>query len=420
MIHTIQNDTKHSDFHGLGISPSILKVLEKLHLETPTPIQWKSIPVAIRGEDLIGIAQTGTGKTFAFGIPMLQRLGIHKGRGLVLLPTRELALQVDENLKKLGGSFGLRTAALIGGEPIGKQIQLLKKNPHIVVATPGRLNDCLERRLLKLDEVKVLVLDEADMMLDMGFMPQVRQILKYVPKERQTMLFSATMPAAISKLAEEYMSLPVNIEVAPSGTTAELVDQEMYVVNKEDRLMHLEKILKEYRGQVLVFTRTKHFAKTLTRRIEQMGHRAAEIHSNRSLVQRRQALDGFKSKKYRVLVATDIAARGIDVSGIELVVNYDLPDDSGDYVHRIGRTARAGTSGKAISFALPTQWKEVRSIERLIKKNITQTKFAELQQGEIRSTYSRSGGRTSFKQMTGPRRRTVPRYRARSRSMIGR
>ena len=410
------NEQKQAGFKGLGISAPILDVLEKLKLEIPTPIQRKAIPVAMRGEDLIGIAQTGTGKTFAFGIPMLQRLGTHKGRGLVLLPTRELALQVDENLKKLGSSFGLRTAALIGGEPIGKQIALLKRNPHIVVATPGRLNDCLERRLLKLNEVKVLILDEADMMLDMGFMPQVKKILTFVPKIRQTMLFSATMPAAIAKLAAEYMTLPVSIEVAPSGTTAEGVDQEMYVVRREDRLGHLVTILKKYLGSVLIFTRTKHNAKNLTHQLLDLGHKATEIHSNRSLVQRRQALDGFKSGRYRILVATDIAARGIDVKDIELVVNYDLPDDSGDYVHRIGRTGRAGQAGKAISFANPTQWKEVRNIERLIKKNIVLTKFAELQQGEVRS--SRYGKRQSFGQ-TNTQRKGGNRFRRQARSMVG-
>jgi ATP-dependent RNA helicase RhlE len=413
----VEQNVKHqADFKNLGISPSILNVLAKLNLETPTPIQRKAIPVAMRGEDLIGIAQTGTGKTFAFGIPMLQRLAIHKGRGLVLLPTRELALQVDENLQKLGSAMGLRTAALIGGEPIGKQIALLKRNPHIVVATPGRLNDCLERRLLKLDQVKVLILDEADMMLDMGFMPQVRKILNFVPKIRQTMLFSATMPAAIAKLAAEHMTLPVSIEVAPSGTTAELVDQEMYVVRREDRLGHLVEILKKYPGSVLIFTRTKHNAKNLTHQLTGLGQKAAEIHSNRSLVQRRQALDGFKSGRFRILVATDIAARGIDVKDIELVVNYDLPDDSGDYVHRIGRTGRAGKAGKAISFANPTQWKEVRNIERLIKKNIAMTKFAELQEGEVRS--SRFGRRTSYGQAPA-RRKSSAGFRHRPKSLIG-
>ena len=411
-----QNVKQQVSFKDLGISASILNVLVKLKLETPTPIQRKAIPVAMRGEDLIGIAQTGTGKTFAFGIPMLERLGTNKGRGLVLLPTRELALQVDENLQKLGGVLGLRTVALIGGEPIGKQIALLKRNPHIVVATPGRLNDCIKRRLVRLGEVKVLILDEADMMLDMGFMPQVKEILKELPKVRQTMLFSATMPAAIAKLAAEYMSLPVSIEVAPSGTTVESIDQEMYVVRREDRLGHLVTILKKYLGSVLIFTRTKYNAKNLTHQLMDLGHKATEIHSNRSLVQRRQALDGFKSGRYRILVATDIAARGIDVKDIELVVNYDLPDDSGDYVHRIGRTGRAGKGGKAISFANPTQWKEVRNIERLIKKNIALTKFAELQQGEVRA--SRFGKRTSYGQTTSPRK-GGNRFRGRARSMVG-
>jgi ATP-dependent RNA helicase RhlE len=368
-----------SGFSDMGIAVSIQEVLHKMKLDVPTPIQKKSIPVAVEGLDIIGIAQTGTGKTFAFGIPMLQRLALYKGRGLVLLPTRELALQVDENLKKLGSVLGLRTVVLIGGEPIMKQISLLKKKPHILVATPGRLIDCINRKLVKLDDVKVLVLDEADMMFDMGFAPQIEEILKTVPKERQTMLFSATMPQAIVKLATRHMSLPVNIEVAPAGTTVENVNQEIYIMKKEDKLKYLGEALKNFKGKVLVFTRTKHQAKALTRSIQLMGHRSAEIHSNRSLAQRREALDGFKSNKYRVLTATDIAARGIDVTNIELVVNYDLPENSEDYVHRIGRTARAGKNGKAISFATTTQGREIRSIERLINKQLPLTKYAELE-----------------------------------------
>jgi ATP-dependent RNA helicase RhlE len=216
------------------------------------------------------------------------------------------------------------------------------------------------------------------MMFDMGFQIQIEKILTQMPKERQTMLFSATMPPEIIKLAGRHMSLPTSIEVAPPGTTIEQVDQEMHIIKKEDKLKHLEKVLREHSGPVLIFSRTRYGAKSLTRQIQTMGHRAAEIHSNRTLAQRREALDGFKSNKYRILVATDIAARGIDVKGIELVLNYDLPDSSEDYVHRIGRTGRAGKTGKAISFATPAQGKDIRAIEKLIRKDLPLTKLAEL------------------------------------------
>jgi superfamily II DNA/RNA helicase len=365
-------------FSDLGISQSILEALTKLNLKTPTPIQEKTIPVAISGQDLIGVAQTGTGKTFAFGIPMLQRLGLNKGQGLVIAPTRELALQVEESLKKLGQSLGLRTASLIGGESLDRQLFCLRKKPHIVVATPGRLLDHLKRRTFKLDQITILVLDEADMMLDLGFAPQIKEILNQTPAERQTMLFSATMPAAIVKIATEYMKLPVSIEVAPPGTTAAQVDQEIFIINGEERLSHLEKILARYAGSVLVFVRTKHGVKALTLKLQAGGHRATEIHSNLSLNRRRAALNDFKSGKKRILVATDVAARGLDINNIELVVNYNMPDNSEDYVHRIGRTGRADKAGKAITFATANQAREIKEIERLINKNIKRTEFVSL------------------------------------------
>jgi len=392
-----------STFAGLGINASILDVLKILKLDTPTPIQTKSIPIVLAGQDLIGVAQTGTGKTFAFGIPMIERLMLAGGRGLILLPTRELALQVDENLRKVGSRLGLRTAALIGGEAMGHQIQSLKRNPHILIATPGRLIDHLKRGLVKLNDVKVLVLDEADRMLDMGFAPQLEEIMKRLPKERQTVLFSATMPREILKLASAHMVSPIHIEIAPSGTTVDAVDQEIHVVKKENKHSHLEKILNQHAGSVLVFTRTKHGARSLARNLGYSGHKVAEIHSNLSFNQRRESMAGFKNKKYRILIATDIAARGIDVVGIELVVNYDLPDNSEDYVHRIGRTARAGSLGKAISFALPSQRSDIYSIERVINKKLNLTEFAPLDQPNMRPTFSRRGRTMSFGTSSAPR-----------------
>jgi ATP-dependent RNA helicase RhlE len=360
-----------SGFGGLGIAPGLLAAIARLQFTEPTPVQRRSIPVGLEGQDLIAVAQTGTGKTLAFGIPMIQRLAQLKGRGLVLLPTRELAMQVSESLQSVGRSLGLRTAVLIGGAPEGPQKKALEKDPRIIIATPGRLVDFLEQRAVSLASVRILVLDEADRMLDMGFAPQINKILQSVPKERQTMLFSATMPQEILGLARRHMKLPINIEIAPSGTASENVVQEVFFVEKDEKLGLLEVVLGECHGPVLVFTRTKHGARKLTRHVKAMGHAAAEIHSDRSLPQRRQALDGFKSGTYRVLVATDIAARGIDVVGIEVVVNYDLPGNSQDYVHRIGRTARAGMSGRAISFATFDQRSDVRDIEKLVRTGLS-------------------------------------------------
>jgi len=365
-------------FYGLGIAPKLLDILDQLKYKTPTPIQQQSIPIAIEGKDVMGIAQTGTGKTLAFGIPLIQRLAQTKGMALVILPTRELALQVDDEFRKLGRGIGLRTAVLIGGASMYHQLQDLKRKPHVLIVTPGRLIDHLDQKTVRLDTVSILVLDEADRMLDMGFAPQIKRILQSVPKERQTMLFSATMPPGIVHIASSYMKLPVRVEIARAGTAAENITQEVFVVRKEDKLRLLEKVLIEHHGSVLVFSRTKHGAKRITRSVQVMGHPAAEIHSNRSLNQRREALDGFKSGKYRVLVATDIAARGIDVKGIELVINFDLPDQAEDYVHRIGRTGRAGRSGRAISFATPDQGRDVREIEKLTRTMLPVAKMPEL------------------------------------------
>ena len=357
-------------FLTLGIAPQILGILASRNFTTPTPIQQQSIPPAIEGKDIVGIAQTGTGKTFAFGIPMLQRLAQKPGRGLVIVPTRELASQVDESLRTFAPQLNIRTAVLIGGASMHLQREMIRRNPRVVIATPGRLNDHLQHGTITLKEVNILVLDEADRMLDMGFRPQIETIFRHVPKERQTMLFSATMPSEIMKLANAHMKLPIRIEVAPSGTTAKGIQQELFIVHKMEKLALLEVLLKEHHGSILVFSRTKHGAKKIARAVNVMGHAAAEIHANRSLSQRREALQGFKTGKYRILIATDIAARGIDVTGIEVVINFDLPDDPNDYVHRIGRTARAGREGRAISFATAEQKGSIRDIERLVRSTL--------------------------------------------------
>lgn len=358
------------EFKDLGISKNFLEVLDREQFKHPTPIQHQVIPVALEGKDVVGIAQTGTGKTLAFGVPMIQRLGKYKGQGLILLPTRELALQVEEVLQKVGKPLGLRSVVLIGGAPIGPQIRQLRARPHVIVATPGRLVDHLEQKNCSLENVKIIVLDEADRMLDIGFMPQIKRILAVAPKERQTMLFSATMPTEIAKIASQHMKMPLRIEVAPAGTSSANVEQEVFIIDKASKIRLLDKLLQDMDGTVLVFSRTKHGAKKITKALRDMGYTAAEIHSNRSLGQRKAALQGFKSGQYRVLVATDIAARGIDVNNITLVVNFDLPDNTEDYVHRIGRTGRAGNFGKAISFATHEERQDIKHIERLIRKTL--------------------------------------------------
>ncbi len=355
-----------SGFYNLGIAPNILAILDKLNFTVPTPIQEKSIPPALDGKDLIGIAQTGTGKTLAFGIPLIQA-ALNGKYGLVVLPTRELAFQVHETLQKIGWPLKIRAEVIIGGESINRQIYALQKNPYIIIGTPGRIIDHLEQKSISLSSVGILVLDEADRMLDMGFAPQLKKIVQAVPKDRQTLLFSATMPRDIVALAQSHMKLPLRVEIAPPGTTIDKVTQELYCVQKNDKPRLLEKILNEYRGSILIFSRTKFGAKKIAVIIRALGHSAVEIHSNRSLGQRIEAMNGFRNGKYRILVATDIAARGIDVKGIELVLNYDLPESPEDYVHRIGRTGRAGQIGHAISFATPDQKSDVQGIERLIR-----------------------------------------------------
>lgn len=395
--------SNHSNFQQLGVSPKLVQVLNELKFVVPTPIQEKTIPEAIAGSDIIGIAQTGTGKTLAFMLPMLEKIAKTKRMGLIVLPTRELAEQAQETLRRVGRQFNVKSALLIGGASMGRQIEDLRRRPHVIVGTPGRINDHLQRRTLKLDQVGILVLDEADRMLDMGFAPQVQAILTHMPQNRQTLLFSATMPPAIESIAAKYMKQPKRIQTTQEGTVAEQVKQALYIVPSHQKNRLLDKVLSDYSGTVLVFSRTKYGAKKLCRVVRNMKHTATEIHSNLSPAQRRRSLVGFKSGAYRVMVATDIAARGIDVSEIELVINYDLPDQLSDYIHRVGRTGRAGEKGMAISFVAPEQRRQIREIERLVRQRLPVAQLPDLpmervQEREVYSEDGQSRGRRNYQQ----------------------
>jgi ATP-dependent RNA helicase RhlE len=398
----------NAGFYHLGIAPDILKVLEKLKITAPTPIQHQAIPVALEGKDIMGVAQTGTGKTFAFGIPIVQRLASEGGQALILVPTRELAMQVDEALAPLLNAFTMTSAVLIGGIKISGQISDIERNPSVIIATPGRMNDHIYQGTIGLGNVSVVVLDEADRMLDMGFEPQVKSVLRCVTNKKQTMLFSATMPPDILKLATRYMELPLTIEIAPSGTAAKDVSQELFIVKESSKNDVMKMLLQAYRGTVLVFTRTKMKASRVTRNIRAMGAKVAEIHSDRSMGQRTQAIEGFRRGRYRVLVATDIASRGIDVSMIELVVNYDLPDDAENYVHRIGRTGRAGKEGHAVTLATPAQSHDVHKIESLIKMTLPRSMHPKFSNSNFVAGDSKPDRRPGGRGPSGARSRGKP------------
>lgn len=352
----------HNDFAGLGVADNLVQALTKNNITKPTPIQAAAIGPALLGGDILGIAQTGTGKTLAFSLPMLQRLA-KGGQGLVVLPTRELALQVEETLHQIGRENKILTVALIGGASMFKQLQQLKRHPHVIVATPGRLIDHMRQNAKLLKDVKIAVLDEADRMFDIGFAHHIKQIMNAVPADRQTLLFSATMPKEVLELAQKYLKNPKRIEVAPQGTTNKTIEHHQLATRDGYKLPDLQKVLKKEKGTILVFSRTKHGAKKIATAVRNAGHTATELHANKSLSQRKEALAGFKSGQYRVMVATDIAARGIDVNDISLVINYDLPTTIEDYVHRTGRTGRAGKSGRAVSFVTPAERTTVRKIE---------------------------------------------------------
>ena len=362
-------------FTDLTLTPAMLAAIDRAGYSTPTPIQAQAIGPILEGRDLIGCAQTGTGKTAAFAIPMIElltgtgerlagnpaRLGRSGPSALVLAPTRELALQIAEAFATLGGARGIETVVVIGGESMAPQLAGLRKRPAVVVATPGRLIDHLERGTLSLGSIRLVVLDEADRMLDMGFAPQVERILRATPLDRQTLCFSATMPPEVEALVRRHLVRPIRVEVGVVARPVAKVTQVLFKTPIQEKTPLLLRLLGEERGQTLVFTRTKHRADRVARAVVAAGHRATRLHADRSMTQRREALDGFRNGRYRVLIATDIAARGIDVPGIAHVVNFDLPHTAEDYIHRIGRTARAEASGRATSYARSSGTLDTRS-----------------------------------------------------------
>ena len=367
-----------TDFSDLGLSAPLLSALAAAGYSIPTPIQFEAIPTVLAGRDVCGIAQTGTGKTAAFALPILERLraarrGSLSGacRALVLSPTRELASQIADNFRSYGRSLPLSTAAVFGGVSIGQQRRQLARGVDILVATPGRLLDLIDGGSLSLSRVEILVLDEADRMLDLGFIHALRRIVKLLPQQRQTLLFSATMPKAIAALAEQYLNDPVKVAVTPVATTVDRVEQSVVFVPADRKRQLLTGMLRDPAfGRVLVFTRTKHGADRVARHLDDSGVAAAAIHGNKSQPQRERALAAFRAGDARVLVATDIAARGIDVDGVSHVVNFDLPNVAEDYVHRIGRTARAGAWGIAIAFCSDEERPYLRDIEKLTRRSI--------------------------------------------------
>jgi ATP-dependent RNA helicase RhlE len=363
-------------FRDLGVAEALLRALHAESYLTPTPIQTQAIPVLLTGKDILGIAQTGTGKTAAFLLPILQKLAETRGaatprgtRALVLAPTRELAIQIGERARAYGHHLGLRHAVVFGGVGIRPQIAALGRGVDLLIATPGRLLDLIQQGQLRLDRVTHLVLDEADRMLDMGFIRDVRKIVAMTPKERQSLLFSATMPEEIARLAADLLRTPVRVEVAPAARTADRIEQKVFLVPMPSKRAFLTRLLAHpAMSRVIVFTRTKHGANRVAEHLEKAGIGAQAIHGNKSQGARQRALEEFRTGKARVLVATDIAARGIDVTDISHVVNFDIPNEPESYVHRIGRTARAGASGIAISLCDAGERAYIRDIEKLTKQ----------------------------------------------------
>ena len=367
-----------TDFAALGLSPKLLKALEKTTYTTPTPIQVQAIPYIMAGRDLMGLAQTGTGKTAAFGLPLLHRLldighppGPRNVRALILAPTRELVAQISDNLEVFTKGTPTKVTTVTGGASIFRQSERLARGTDVLVATPGRLIDLLDRNALSLEHCGYLVLDEADQMLDMGFIHALKKIARHIPLKRQTLLFSATMPKLIEDLAHTYLRDPVKVQVAPPGKPVEKIEQGVHYIPQGDKAKLLENYLKQHPGEMaLVFGRTKHGSEKLMKLLVSWGFKAGSIHGNKSQNQRERTLSEFRDGALDVLVATDVAARGIDISGVRHVYNYDMPNVPENYVHRIGRTARAGAEGKAVAFCAPAEMEELQAIEKLLKTKV--------------------------------------------------
>jgi ATP-dependent RNA helicase RhlE len=365
-------------FESLGLAPALLRALTTEGYTAPTPIQEQAIPHVLAGRDVQGIAQTGTGKTAAFALPILQRLAAERRqpprggcRVLVLSPTRELASQICDSFRTYGAQIGVRATVMFGGVPKGKQVRAMERGVDVLVATPGRLIDHMQDRTVRLDHVEVLVLDEADHMLDLGFIVPIKRIVATLPVRRQTLFFSATMPGEIGKLAGGMLKDPAHVAVAPVATTAERVEQAVIFADQAQKRHVLLSLLKgDAHGRTLVFTRTKHGADRVVKQMVESGMPAVAIHGNKSQGQRERALESFRTGECRVLVATDIAARGIDVDGVSHVINFDLPNVPESYVHRIGRTARAGKDGMAISLCAPDERAFLKDIEKLIRARV--------------------------------------------------
>lgn len=366
-------------FKDLNLIEPILKAVSEKKYTEPTPIQAQTIPLILEGNDLLGCAQTGTGKTAAFAIPIIQLIHNLEGddkkkpllRALILTPTRELAIQIDENIRDYSKYTNIKHTVIFGGVKQGAQVSVLRQGVHILVATPGRLIDLMNQGIISLETIKLFVLDEADRMLDMGFIHDIKKLLKVLPVKRQSLFFSATMPDNITELSQTILKNPKRVDVAPVSSTAETIQQQLYYTNKNtknDLLTHI--IEKEKMKQVLVFTRTKHGADKIVKYLDKSKIRAAAIHGNKSQNQRQKALTDFKDGKITVLVATDIAARGIDIDKLKWVINYDIPNISETYVHRIGRSGRAGEDGFAISICEPEENVYVKDIEKLIGQKI--------------------------------------------------
>ena len=393
-------------FSDYAFRDSVFEAIRAAEYEVPTPIQAACIPEIMAGKDVIGLAQTGTGKTAAFALPIIERLAQSVDMGaLVIAPTRELAQQTAEVFEQLGRSSGIRVATVVGGIPIKQDHEILRSWPNVLVATPGRLLDHIYSSSVMLDDVQILVIDEADRMHDMGFIPQIRSILEALPKSRQTLMFSATMPPDVERIARRQMSDPVRIQVGRRSAPAERAEQRLYQVHESDKVDLLLDLLREQdTGRVLIFVRTKVAVDRLARRVAARHHGVTRLHSNRDQLARNEAMSGFREGRYRILIATDIAARGLDVANIEHVINYDFPFAAEDYVHRIGRTARVAASGLATSFVTRDDQRCLSQLERLLGTQLTLTP----------APRSRSnGGQSGSRERSNSRGRSSSRSRSR-------